>query len=58
MNQRILDWDGCINVRDLGGIPTQKRNLDADGGQLFALIHLPGSPRQVGIHFTITVSAR
>jgi protein-tyrosine phosphatase len=23
MNQRILAWDGCINVRDLGGIPTR-----------------------------------
>ena len=27
MNQRILDWDGCINARDLGGIPTRSGNL-------------------------------
>jgi protein-tyrosine phosphatase len=27
MNQRILAWDGCINVRDLGGIPTQSGTL-------------------------------
>ncbi len=27
MTQRILEWDGCINVRDLGGIPTR------EGGQ-------------------------
>jgi protein-tyrosine phosphatase len=24
---RALDWDGCVNVRDLGGVPTQ------DGGE-------------------------
>lgn len=22
MNKRILDWDGCVNVRDLGGLRT------------------------------------
>ena len=27
MSQRILAWDGCLNVRDLGGLPT------ADGGE-------------------------
>src|SRR3954468_3123230 len=24
---RVLDWDGCVNVRDLGGLPL------ADGGE-------------------------
>jgi protein-tyrosine phosphatase len=23
MNERILDWDGCMNVRDLGGLDTR-----------------------------------
>jgi protein tyrosine/serine phosphatase len=31
MNQRILDWDGCINVRDLGGIPTREGGLTRRG---------------------------
>ena len=21
---RILDWDGCLNVRDLGGVPVEQ----------------------------------
>ena len=25
--ERALDWDGCVNVRDLGGLPTE------DGGR-------------------------
>jgi len=31
MNQRIPTWDGCINVRDLGGIPTQSGTLTQRG---------------------------
>ena len=31
MNQRILNWDGCINVRDLGGIPTREGGLTRRG---------------------------
>ena len=31
MNQRILDWDGCINVRDLGGIPIQNGTMTQRG---------------------------
>jgi len=31
MNPRVLDWDGCINVRDLGGIPTRSGTLTRRG---------------------------
>jgi protein-tyrosine phosphatase len=31
MNSRILTWDGCINVRDLGGIPTREGGLTRRG---------------------------
>ncbi len=31
MNSRILTWDGCINVRDLGGIPTREGALTRRG---------------------------
>lgn len=31
MNQSILNWDGCINVRDLGGIPTRSGALTRRG---------------------------
>jgi protein tyrosine/serine phosphatase len=27
MAERVLDWEGCVNVRDLGGLPTE------DGGE-------------------------
>ena len=27
MSERFLDWDGCVNVRELGGLPTR------DGGE-------------------------
>ncbi len=27
MNKRVLVWDGCTNVRDLGGLPTQDGRL-------------------------------
>jgi len=28
---RALDWDGCVNVRDLGGIPTEDGGLTRSG---------------------------
>lgn len=31
MNQSILNWDGCINVRDLGGIPARSGALTRRG---------------------------
>lgn len=31
MNRSVLNWDGCINVRDLGGIPTQSGTLTRRG---------------------------
>jgi protein-tyrosine phosphatase len=31
MDQRILQWDGCINVRDLGGLPTRAGRLTRFG---------------------------
>ena len=27
MAERVLEWEGCVNVRDLGGLPTE------DGGE-------------------------
>jgi hypothetical protein len=31
LNQSILNWDGCINVRDLGGIPARSGALTRRG---------------------------
>ena len=57
MNQMILDWDGCINVRDLGGIPIQNGTMTQRGA-----IVRSDTParltRQAGTRFTISVFAR
>jgi protein-tyrosine phosphatase len=31
MTERVLTWDGCVNVRDLGGHPTENRRVTRFG---------------------------
>jgi protein-tyrosine phosphatase len=31
MRERVLDWDGCLNVRDLGGLPTDDGSVTRAG---------------------------
>lgn len=47
MKKRALAWDGCTNVRDLGGLKTCDGRMTY-WGQLSARIRLPGSLRRVG----------
>ena len=31
MSERFLDWDGCVNVRELGGLPTEDGGVTRTG---------------------------
>ena len=55
MSERILNWEGCMNVRDLGGLRTCNGGLTR-WGQSYVRIAPPGSLQPDGQRYMPTAS--